>query len=346
MPDANDNKTPQSPTGPTAPAADQAKTADSAAENTAPEKTAAEPAAVPTPSAAAAPTVAIPAQQAAAETARAEAPTVAIPVQQAAPTSQAATSPADEAVTEAIPAAAKATDPKKMSVRPVQVRKPEPHVAAPAVPPATAPAETPAPPAPRPPAPRPPAPRPPAPAAATPPPPAAPAPEQSDRKPPPPPVAKPQRVAPAQVPKRKRGKWFAAAFAALLLIAAIVAVAVVATGTNEDANTPEAQIRQSIASYSKALGDGDIQTLRRTSCGASAEYYNGLTDEQFADVYKSAVETAAIPVVQSVDAVQITDRTAIASVTAYTKADPSNRVSRTLNLEESDDGWKVCDPPA
>ncbi len=164
-------------------------------------------------------------------------------------------------------------------------------------------------------------------------------------KPPPPPVAKPQRVLPTEPPpvvKKKRGKWLAA----LLVAVAAVAVAIVLVSKAKDTGpTADDQIRSTINEFAKALTAGDIQKLRTTSCGPLSDYYRNIPDNQFADIYKASVEQNNIPVIQSIDAIQVTDNTAIAQVTAYTNADPATKSARTFNLENTDQGWKVCDPP-
>ncbi len=158
----------------------------------------------------------------------------------------------------------------------------------------------------------------------------------------------PQRVEPAAarddrqraVPSAEKGRkgwWFAAVAAALILVAALVAVALYAT--RDTPPTPEEQIRSSIDTFVEALRTGDIQALRSNSCGPLAEYYKSIKDEEFAQIYQDSVDHQIIPVVQSVDAIQIAENnTAIAQATVYTRADPSNRTARTFNLEERKSG--------
>ncbi|KAA0017055.1 Rv0361 family membrane protein [Antrihabitans cavernicola] len=171
------------------------------------------------------------------------------------------------------------------------------------------------------------------------------------------PIQKPQRVeprrvepqrvepAPAPAPKKKHGRWFAAVAVALVAVAA-VAYLTYYLMNKQDTTSPEGQIKQSIGTFVNALADGDIQTLRTHTCGPLADYYRTIPDDQFAEVYQVSKQQRNVPVVDSIDAVQITGNKAIAQVTAYTEADPSKKTARTLNLENSDQGWKVCDPPA
>ncbi|TSD94430.1 hypothetical protein FOS14_20640 [Skermania sp. ID1734] len=171
-------------------------------------------------------------------------------------------------------------------------------------------------------------------------------PEES-REPLPPPMAMPQRVDPVEPPKvrKKRGKWLAAAAAAIVVICGAGAAIGYAIQQHNAANAPEKQIRAQIEVFAEALSSGNIQQLRQNSCGPLADYYNHISDADFAAVYKTAVAQKNIPVVSSINAVQVTDKTAIAQVTAYTKAEPQTKSARTFSLEETDQGWKVCDPP-
>jgi len=64
-------------------------------------------------------------------------------------------------------------------------------------------------------------------------------------------------------------------------------------------------------------------------------------------VHQAAVAAGSIPVVESVDIVQVSnDQTAIAQVTAHLPVDPATSSARTFNLLKTPEGWKVCEPPA
>ena len=166
---------------------------------------------------------------------------------------------------------------------------------------------------------------------------------------PPPPRPAPQRVGPAAQPaqpepKPKRGKWLAAVFVAGLAIVALVVAAVLLVHEQNKGPTPEEQVRASIDTYMQALTSGDLGALRTTTCGALADYYRTIPDAEFAQVHDAAVAQKALPVVQSVDQVQITETTAIAQVTAYTQAEPTQSV-RTFDLQQTPEGtWLVCSP--
>jgi hypothetical protein len=156
----------------------------------------------------------------------------------------------------------------------------------------------------------------------------------------------PQRVGPAAPAARKHGKaWLLAAIAAgVLVIAAIAVAGVVVYNNNRAENSPEAQVQGTIDTFVAALTQGDLATLRTSTCGGLAEYYQGISDQDFAEVHQVAITQQNIPVVGEVDAVQITGDTAIAQVKAHTAANPNEQSWRTFNLEKVDGTWKVCDP--
>ncbi|MEU1954707.1 hypothetical protein ABZ510_22910, partial [Nocardia rhamnosiphila] len=157
-------------------------------------------------------------------------------------------------------------------------------------------------------------------------------------------IAQPQRVEPAAAPAGSTGnrKWLIAAGAAVVVVIALIAI-VAGIGSGDD--SPQARIRTAIGDYTGALESGDLAALRDITCGGLHDYYQGLSEEQFAAVHQQAVDGGSIPNVTGVDAVQITDRNALAQVTVQTEAD-SEQTTRTFDLQETDDGWKVCDPPA
>ncbi|ONM49642.1 hypothetical protein B0T44_12100 [Nocardia donostiensis] len=160
-------------------------------------------------------------------------------------------------------------------------------------------------------------------------------------------LAQPQRVGPAPTaaePAAGGGKpkrWLIVAGAAAVLVVALIAALVVGSGDD----SPQAQIRNVITSYTQALEDGDLAALRSATCGSLHDFYQGLSEDQFAGVHQQSVEQGSIPEVTSVDAIRITDNTAIAQATVHTEADPATS-ARTFDLQHTDDGWKVCDPPA
>ncbi|MCQ4118152.1 Rv0361 family membrane protein [Rhodococcus tibetensis] len=162
----------------------------------------------------------------------------------------------------------------------------------------------------------------------------------------PPQQSAPQRVGPAEPAAEKHGKaWLLAAIAAgLIVIAAIAVAGVVVYNNNRAENSPEAQVQGTIDTFVAALTQGDLATLRTSTCGGLAEYYQGISDQDFAEVHQVAITQQNIPVVGKVDAVQITDDTAIAQVKAHTAANPNEQSWRTFNLEKVEGTWKVCDP--
>ncbi|MEU6186224.1 hypothetical protein [Nocardia sp. NPDC047038] len=166
------------------------------------------------------------------------------------------------------------------------------------------------------------------------------------------PVAPPQRIPPASQaagatatgPTRPDRRLIVLGAAAVAVIALIAVIVSLVTMSGDD--SPEAQVRSAITSYTDALKSGDLDALRSTTCGPLHDFYQGIPSDQFAGVHKLSMERKNIPVVDSIDAIRITDATAIAQATVYTEADPAKRSARTFDLQRTDDGWKVCDPPS
>ncbi|MFC9439514.1 hypothetical protein, partial [Nocardia sp. NPDC057030] len=174
------------------------------------------------------------------------------------------------------------------------------------------------------------------------------------RPPQPRPIAPPQRITPAAqapvdavepaaAPGRSK-RWLLALAGAAVVVVVLIGVAV-AVMVNSTDNSPETKVRAAITDYTQALKTGDLNTLRSTTCGPLHDFYQGIAADQFAGVHQLSMDRRTIPVVDEVDAVRITDKTAIAQATVYTEADPNKRSARTFDLQQTDNGWKVCDPP-
>lgn len=176
--------------------------------------------------------------------------------------------------------------------------------------------------------------------------------------------AAPRRIEPSTAPKkvstrsggRRRGPWIAAALVALLAIAGVVAFALTRGGASASGPSDDEKIRTSIDTFTTALRDGDLATLRTATCGPLASFYRGISDADFAATHDAAVAAGTVPVVESVDTIQISEAaeppgqiteaqppdqtTAIAQVTARTEgAQPS---ARTFDLALDGETWKVC----
>ncbi|MGW0246017.1 Rv0361 family membrane protein [Nocardia goodfellowii] len=159
------------------------------------------------------------------------------------------------------------------------------------------------------------------------------------------PMAAPQRVEPA-APAAASGKskrLLIGAGAAAALVIALVAGGVAFANRSDD--SPQTQVREAIGDYTSALKAGDLAALRSSTCGSLHDFYAKLPEADFAGVHKLSQEQKTIPVVDEVDAIQISDGKALAQATVYTAADPSKKSARTFDLERTADGWKVCDPP-
>lgn len=145
--------------------------------------------------------------------------------------------------------------------------------------------------------------------------------------------------------KRGRSWRFAAIGAAVVVVLAIVIAGVVLYQQHAAENSPEAKVQRSIDTFVTALREGDLATLRTSTCGSLAEYYNSISPEEFANVHNVAMDQQSLPVVGAVDAIQFTGNQAIAQVSAHTTANPGEQSLRTFNLEKIDETWKICNPP-
>ncbi|GAB6922835.1 hypothetical protein JCM9803A_32850 [Rhodococcus erythropolis] len=239
------------------------------------------------------------------DTKAASAPTVAIPKATRAPTAAPTPQPKPEPATVAIPKAAQPTPPPRQAPTPPPPQRAAPQPQQRAAPQRVGVAAT-----------------------------------------PPPAQPMPTRIEPAAPEKTKRsGKgWYIAAAAAGVAVLAAIGIAVfVSSNSGSGESSPEAQVQTAISTYVDALQTGDLATLRTSTCGALGEYYRTIPDAAFAQVHDNAVAQKTIPQVGAVDAVRITDDTAIAQVQASLPS-TGEQSWRTFDLERQDGTWKVCDP--
>ncbi|MDH6677419.1 hypothetical protein M2284_001617 [Rhodococcus sp. LBL1] len=179
-------------------------------------------------------------------------------------------------------------------------------------------------------------------------------PDTDDIQPSPAPTgAGPQRIAPAApaapAPEsggRRGGKrgWVIASTVAVVGVLAALGVAGFVIARGGAANATESQVRDAVDTFVTALESGNLSTLQSSTCGTLSDFYRDIPPAEFADVHRDAVAGGSIPVVTSIDAVQVNGDSAIAQVTAHTKANPSDASPRTFDLSRIDGNWKVCNP--
>ncbi|WP_460720774.1 Rv0361 family membrane protein [Nocardia heshunensis] len=164
------------------------------------------------------------------------------------------------------------------------------------------------------------------------------------------PLAQPQRVPAADAVdgEKKAGagskKKVLIIAAAVVVVAAVVGVVTGLVMKNKSDNSPEALVQKTITSYTDALNNGNLDTLRAVTCGAPHDFYQKISADQFTGVYRTSKEQKSIPLVKSLDAIKVTGDTAIAQATVYTAADPTKTTARTFDLKNEGGSWKVCDP--
>lgn len=164
-------------------------------------------------------------------------------------------------------------------------------------------------------------------------------------------VAAPQVIPPradAPAPPRRRRSW-GWVIALLLVIAALVAVAILATVllTRDDAPkvSQEDRVRTTIQNFDTAIQKGDLATLRSITCGATADSYIKYDDARWKDIHARVAAARQYPVVASIDQVVVNDNHAEANVTTFMAFDPSTRSTRSFDLEFRDEQWKICQAP-
>lgn len=152
-------------------------------------------------------------------------------------------------------------------------------------------------------------------------------------------AATPMRVPESSAPPRRR-RWPLLVVGVAVLVAGGIAATLFVR--QNAARSEETSVRAAITDFATALARGDLAALRAGSCGGLAEHYATVTDTDFADVYRSTNADGGVPVLDSIDAVAVTDTTALAQVTVHTPAAPTVTSVRSFALENHDGRWKVC----
>lgn len=138
-----------------------------------------------------------------------------------------------------------------------------------------------------------------------------------------------------------RNRWIAVAAGVAVVMALIVGLAV--HNSAEADKSAGAQIKRTIATFDEALSTGDLATLRSITAGRLADFYKNADERRYAQVYQDSVARKTLPVIDSIDAIQVTGSTALAQVTLHLPDRPADKSPRTYNLRETPDGWKVSD---
>lgn len=162
-------------------------------------------------------------------------------------------------------------------------------------------------------------------------------------------------VAPQQIPGRVdtpptgRSRSWGWVIALVLVIAALAAVAVLATVlmTHDDppAVSQQSLVRTAIQNFDTAIQRGDLATLRTITCGETADSCLRYDDKQWTSIHSRVAAARQYPVVASIDEVVVNGGHAEANVTSFMAFDPSTRSTRSFDLEFRDEQWKICQAP-
>jgi Domain of unknown function (DUF4878) len=164
-------------------------------------------------------------------------------------------------------------------------------------------------------------------------------------------AAAPQAIPPrGDAPKLPtKGRSWGWVLAVILVIAALVAVAVLATVLLTRKSTPaisqEDRVRDTIQGFDTAIQTGDLAALRSITCGETAASYNRYNEAQWSDTHARVAAAKQYPVVASVDQVIVNGEHAEANVTTFMAFDPATRSTRSLDLLFRDEQWKICQTP-
>ncbi|MFC4604897.1 hypothetical protein [Rhodococcus kronopolitis] len=154
------------------------------------------------------------------------------------------------------------------------------------------------------------------------------------------PTVRPTRIPAAEPDSTGRRRW--PLWVALAAVLALVAGGAAVLFSVLRSDNTQSEVETAIHGFTDAVAGGDLATLRTATCGELGGYYQQIHDAQFAQVYKASVDQGSIPVIDSIDAVSVTDDSAIAQVTVHTGAAPSVRSERSFSLQRDGDTWKVC----
>ncbi|CAN5253280.1 hypothetical protein BH09ACT8_BH09ACT8_47760 [soil metagenome] len=164
-------------------------------------------------------------------------------------------------------------------------------------------------------------------------------------------VASPQAIPPRlDAPKLPaKGRSWGWVVAVILVIAALVAVAVLATVLLTRRSSPpvsqEDRVRDTIQGFDTAIQTGDLATLRSITCGETADGYHKYNEAQWSDTHSRVAAAKQYPVVASVDQVIVNGEHAEANVTTFMAFDPATRSTRSFDLMFRDEQWKICQAP-
>ncbi|WAC56978.1 DUF4878 domain-containing protein [Gordonia sp. SL306] len=136
----------------------------------------------------------------------------------------------------------------------------------------------------------------------------------------------------------------------LLVGAAVVVVIAVIGGIfaymNLRAPAPADEAADVAKDFSTALYEGDLSTLRSTTCGERHEFYTTISDADFQKIYDGQKTRNELIQVNDVKAVKVTGDgdQAVVEVSAQHSSKPDAPQTVTINLQKSGDDWKVCTP--
>ncbi|MFT4087162.1 MAG: DUF4878 domain-containing protein, partial [Gordonia sp. (in: high G+C Gram-positive bacteria)] len=144
----------------------------------------------------------------------------------------------------------------------------------------------------------------------------------------------------ADEPKKSKGKlkWIIAAVVLVLIVVAAFLVWFFTVAESDQSKAADAT-----KEYKTAMADGDLSKLRSVTCGELQQYYQGLSDADFARTYESQKKRNEIPEFKDITGVAVDGDTARVGVEVTTTDHGSSTAQITVHKIGGE--WKVCDKP-
>ncbi|GAA1460180.1 hypothetical protein [Williamsia maris] len=134
--------------------------------------------------------------------------------------------------------------------------------------------------------------------------------------------------------------WVASIVVIVVAIAAVV-IALVAT-RGEPAKPDADQAADAATTYTTALSNGDLSTLRSITCGERKQFYDTVSDEAFRQQFETQKANNELVDVRGVKAARVDGSDAVVEVTAFNTGTPEKTTDVALRLRKDGDDWKVC----
>ncbi|MGL4304874.1 MAG: hypothetical protein ACRCSF_01865 [Mycobacteriaceae bacterium] len=145
-------------------------------------------------------------------------------------------------------------------------------------------------------------------------------------------------------PQRYGRVLVAIAVALLLGIIAAIFVYTLPSATNHNTAAPSAEekVSSAITDFFAALQSVNLPKLQAATCGQLHDFYAGTDQNTITTARDGLIAQKRFPLLDQVQKVIISGKTAEANVTTYFSDAPDNKITNLINLSEVDGDWKIC----